>query len=129
MTSKNMFVLPPTEEYYYAKTHPSYQKLPDWLPNCMGESNSKAMEFVYPKLKSNIYVPVTLNGKQSKTVFEIKHRNPKTLVYWYLDSQFIGTTADIHEMELNPKVGTHTITLMDDMGERHVRTFKVIGKL
>lgn len=129
MTSKNIFVLPPTEEFYFSKSHPSYQKLPDWLPSCLGESNSKAMDFIYPKLTSNIYVPITLDGTQGKTVFEVQHRNPSSLIYWYLDTEFIGTTSDIHELELNPKVGEHTITLMDEMGERLVRKFKIIGKL
>lgn len=129
MLSKNVFVLSPTEEYFYSKSHPDYQKLPEFLPSCETQVDSKAMDFLYPKLKSNIYIPITLDGNKGRTIFEVNHRNPETLIYWHLDEEFLGTTSNIHQMELNPSIGEHTIVLVDELGERMVRKFKIIGKL
>lgn len=126
MVRAKFFVLPPTEQYYYLQSHPRYQKTPDWLPGCRELNNSKAMEIIYPKSESSLYIPITLAGSKSQVIFEVKHRNQESLIYWHLDDEFIGTTSGVHQMEFAPKAGDHTLLLIDDLGERHQRTFKVI---
>jgi penicillin-binding protein 1C len=128
MVSQKVFSLPPTEEFYYSKINPYYQKLPDLMPSCVEEINSKAMEMIYPKLKSSIYVPIDLDGSLGKAIFQLSHRNPESLVYWHLDDEFIGSTTDIHEMELSPSEGEHTLVIVDELGERLVRKFKVLSR-
>jgi penicillin-binding protein 1C len=34
----------------------------------------------------------------------------------------------MHQIELNPPVGLHTLTIVDENGEKIVRTFEIIGK-
>jgi penicillin-binding protein 1C len=128
MQTKNVFSLPPTEEYYHSKINPFYERLPDLMAGCEGESESKAMELDYPKLKSNIYLPIVLDGTSGKAIFQLSHRNPETIVYWHLDDNFLGTTSSIHDMEISASAGEHTLTLTDEMGERLVRKFKVVSK-
>lgn len=124
--STKLFVLPPTEEHYYIKNHPQYVKLPEWLEGCESSENSKTMSIAYPKISSNLFIPITLNGNKGKVVFEVQHKIEKSLVYWHLDESFLGTTRGIHEMELTPAPGKHILVLVDENGQRLTQQFNVI---
>ena len=86
------------------------------------------MEFVYPRTSSKVYVPIDLSGNVSSVVFEAAHRRQGSKIHWHLDRAFIGTTETFHQMALNPTPGMHTITLVDDEGERLQKAFEVVGK-
>jgi penicillin-binding protein 1C len=126
--TESRFVLPPVMEWYYKSKHPNYKTLPPIRPDCRGTSDEWAMAIIYPKKPSRIYVPIELDGTLGKTVFEIMHRNKSTEVFWHLDEAFIGSTKDIHQMELNPDVGEHTLTLVDENGESLSQKFEIVGK-
>ncbi len=123
--SKNWFVLPADEEWYYRKTHTEYKVLPPLAEGC--EESLASMKLMYPFQKSSIYVPVELDGKTGKTIFEVAHRNPETRVYWHLDDQFLGETSHFHQLSLSPKPGKHTLTLIDEFGERLEHKFQIIS--
>ena len=130
MLHQSWFVLPPVEEYYYRFRSPSYQVLPNYRIDCqdiMSEDNHP-MQLIYPKKMSKIYVPVDINGELSRTVFKAAHRNPESTVYWHLDNTYLGSTQSFHEMALNPSVGKHLLTLVDEKGFRLERQFEIIGK-
>lgn len=130
MIHQPWFVLPPVEEHYYKSKNPNYQPLPPFRADCamaMDESE-RAMQLIYPKKATKIYVPIDLNGQLSKTVFKAAHRKPETLVYWHLDNEYIGETQHFHDLELRPTVGVHVLTLVDELGARLVREFEVLGK-
>ena len=86
------------------------------------------MEFVYPRSTSKVFVPIGLDGVPSSVVFEIAHRRQGSKVHWHLDTEFLGTTETFHQMALNPSIGKHTVTLVDDEGERLQKVFEVVGK-
>jgi penicillin-binding protein 1C len=75
------------------------------------------MDFVYPREETMLYIPVELNGRPGKVIFEIAHRRPGTTVYWHLDDQYMGSTKDIHQFAMNPDPGKHVITAVDEFGE------------
>ena len=127
MTAVNRFVLPPVEEWYYKKRHPEYQPLPEMKPGC-GNRDIAFMKMVYPYRTSSIFVPIELDGSQGKTIFEVAHRGEQAKVYWHLDDQFLGETTRIHQMPLSPKPGKHTLTLVDEKGERLQYNFQVVGR-
>lgn len=127
MQMHHYFVLPPVMEWYYRKTHPSYKTLPPLLPGC-GQQELAAMSLIYPYKTAAIYVPAEIDGKTGKTVFEIAHRNSKTSVFWHLDGEFVGETTHIHQLPLAPEPGEHTLTAVDEHGERLEYTFRVIGR-
>jgi penicillin-binding protein 1C len=126
MTAVHWFVLPPVEEWYYKKRHPEYTPLPEMKPGC-GSRDIAFMKLVYPYRTSTIFVPVELDGSQGKTVFEVAHRGEEAKVYWHLDDQFLGETSRIHQMPLSPDPGQHTLTLVDDKGERLEYRFRWWG--
>ena len=131
MVHKNWFVLPPVEEYYYKSRFPGYYPLPPFREDCKS-SGSKIkngpMQFIYPQQASKIYIPIDLDGEQSRTVFKIAHRIPEAEVHWHLDNEYLGSTRNFHHLELNPSSGKHLLTLVDDSGNQLSQRFEIIRK-
>jgi penicillin-binding protein 1C len=127
----NWFVLPPAWELFYRSRHADYRPLPPYRSDCLesitGAENA-SLSLIYPRRNGEIYIPVELDGTKGRTVFEAAHRNPRLLIYWHLDQEFLGTTRDIHQIALDPEPGFHTLTLVDENGERLEQTFVVLSQ-
>lgn len=122
------FVLPSLVERFYKINHPDYVSLPEYQPECLNRVSDKAMALIYPKPKSKIYVPIEIDGKVGRTIFEATHRNNNIRVFWHLDNEFIGETKEIHQLSLRPDAGKHELTLIDENGIRISVKFEVVGK-
>ena len=121
------FILPPTMEYYYKTKDPTYHPLPPWKESCIGQS-ANTMEFVYPREETELYIPVELDGKPGRAVFEIAHRNSGAKVFWHLDNNYVGETMGFHQFALNPEAGEHTLTCVDESGESISMRFVIISE-
>lgn len=110
------FVLPPLVEKYYRFNHPNYKTLPEHKPDCVSRTADKTIAVLYPRPNANIYVPVEIDGKTGRTVFEATHRNSGTKIYWHLDDEYIGETKEIHQFAFHPSAGAHKLTLIDENG-------------
>lgn len=132
MQHKAWFILPPAQEEWYRRKNVNYASLPPYRTDCAAaaeaESNERVMEFIYPRNVKKVYVPTQLDGTLSSVVVEIAHREEGLKVHWHLDETFLGTTKDFHQMALNPRKGTHTLTLVDENGRTLRKTFEIIGK-
>lgn len=127
MKHQSWFVLPAVQEWYYRNKHPTYRTLPPWRADCMGEvTTTHVMEFIYPSTKSKIHVPRELDGSIGKTVFEVAHRNPESIIYWHMDETYVGETTNVHQMAFSPSPGMHTITLVDGNGEMLTSKFEIL---
>lgn len=129
MQHKSWFVLPPSQEYYYRSKN-YYQQLPPYKPDCLASLglDKAPMELIYPRPGARIFVPVEIDGKPGQTIFTATHRNNATKIFWHLDNNFIGATTEFHQMALHPAAGKHTITLVDENGERIEQTFEILDK-
>ncbi len=125
----NWFVLPPLQEYYFRSKNFSYKTLPPFRKDCQVSSTLAAMDLIYPKPDSKIFIPRELNGMAGKVVFELAHRNPGSVVYWHLDGTYLGSTKGSHNLPLNPGAGQHFLTLVDENGEALNYTFSVISNM
>lgn len=119
------FVLPPSWEWYYKQQHPAYRSLPPFSPECRDGASGEAMQFIYPYPGSVIKITRQLDGSQGKAVFELAHRNPSARVFWHLDNEYLGETADVHQMGLAPESGEHSVTVVDEVGNSLSIRFKV----
>lgn len=128
MKHVSWFVLPPLVEKYYKFNHPGYKPLPDYKPDCLAKVADRAFAILYPKPNSRIYVPIEIDGKAGRTVFEATHRNTATKLYWHLDDVYIGETREIHQVALNPAAGKHKLTLVDENGISNSVSFEVLGR-
>jgi penicillin-binding protein 1C len=125
------FVLPPVMEWYYRKTNSNYHPLPAYRSDCLAlpdAVHTGSLSLIYPGKKGKIYVPIELNGRRGRTVFEAAHRNSGIGIFWHLDDRYLGATRDIHQMALAPTPGKHTLTLVDENGEQLQRVFTVLAK-
>ncbi len=127
MKQKIWFILPPALETYYKHKDPSYKPLPPYKTGCSPEV-SQTMEFIYPNEGATLYLPVNMEQTREKVIFRIAHNNPKSQLYWHLDGYYLGETIGIHEMELEPDQGKHTLVVVDDEGMRITRHFNIINK-
>jgi penicillin-binding protein 1C len=128
MNSTSWFILPPVQEYYFKSKNISYQPLPPFRFDCSSSSALVAMDLIYPKPNSKIFIPRDLDGVAGSTIFQVAHRSSGAIVYWHIDGQFIGATKKSHRLSLNPEEGNHTLTLVDESGEMLERRFQVISK-
>jgi penicillin-binding protein 1C len=128
MKHEVFFVLPPVIEKYYRFNNPNYKPLPEYRADCNQKTGGNSLAIIYPKKSSRIYVPVQIDGTMGKTVFEATHRSSTTAVYWHLDDVFIAETRSIHQVEINPSLGKHTLTLVDENGNSVSQSFEVVGK-
>jgi penicillin-binding protein 1C len=86
------------------------------------------MEFLYPNASGKIYVPIDLDGKVGKVVFEAVHRNANTELFWHLDDEYVGRTQTIHQLNMDLTPGQHLITIVDGDGNRLARAFEVLPR-
>jgi len=126
MIHQSWFILPPAMEYYYKIKHSDYKILPPFKPGCGDAGSSYVMEMIYPKNNTTIYVPLEFDGRRGKVVLNATHRDTKVKIYWHIDNDYIGTTRNYHQLEVSPGPGKHTLTLVDENGERLVQTFNIL---
>lgn len=115
MQQRSWFALPPVMEYYYAPLHPEYSPLPPFDPSCLKE-NEQQMALIFPKKNETILLPKDFNEEINEVIFTLAHRDPETTVYWYLDSNYMGTTETFHELAVAPKPGNYVLTAVDQNG-------------
>ena len=112
---QNHFVLPPVWEWYYRQHHPEYKTLPPFMSGC-GEDTHALMAFIYPQRNAYVYLPKQLDGSDGEITFELAHSNNSATVFWHIDSDYLGTTRDIHKYTFRPSRGKHSITVVDNEG-------------
>jgi len=125
---KSWFVLPPAMEFYFKERNPFYLSLPPYKKGCLSNGNENVMEFVYPKELAKIYIPVDVHGKKGEVIFEVAHRNPSVKLYWHIDNQFVKVTTDYHEIGVQPSLGQHTVTVVDEAGNSILKHFEIVSK-
>ncbi len=119
------FILPPLQAYYYKMKNATYRSTPVFRSDCTGEERMEALDFIFPKENTSVYLPKGFDGKTNEVVLRIVHTNPEIKVFWFLDDQFIGTTVQFHEMPVLPLAGMHVITVIDEKGNEIKRKIMV----
>ncbi|WP_379091316.1 hypothetical protein [Pedobacter sp. UC225_65] len=128
MQHQNWFILPPAMEYYYKIKNSDYKMLPPFKPGCNDLTGNVVMEMIYPKNNAVVYIPVELDGQRGKVILNAAHRNPEAQIYWHIDQEFVGSTQSFHQLAISPTPGKHTLTLVDEDGNRLVQIFTILDK-
>jgi len=127
MTQKSYFILPPTQQFYYAKKHPLYQQPPSFLSNCSGtQSNDSRLQFIYPNNVRKLFLPKDVDGRLNPVTFEVAHKDKKMKVHWHLDNKYLGTTQGTNKYTLVLPAGPHTMTCVDDEGHAVSTSFEAV---
>jgi penicillin-binding protein 1C len=122
------FVLPPAMEYFYRRKHPGYRVLPPVAPGCTPGKNIQVMEFIYPSQGVKIFIPRDQEGKLTRVIPEIAHRNPSRKIFWHLDNKYVTTTQYIHQINLMAEPGSHILTAVDEDGNTIRCSFSITGR-
>jgi len=128
MQHKSWFILPPAMEYYYKIKNSDYKTLPPFKTDCDYTGGNNAMELIYPKNNATVYIPLELDGSRGKIVLNAAHRNQESKIYWHIDDEYVATTKNYHQLAISPPPGKHTLTLVDENGERLIQVFTVLDK-
>lgn len=126
INSEPWFVLSPAMEYFYRQKNPGYRVLPPFAPGCSPERTIPVMEFIYPSQGVRIFIPRDQEGKLTRVIAELAHRNPAVKIHWHLDESYIGTTRYIHQIEIVAGTGNHTITVVDEEGNTVKCVFTIL---
>lgn len=121
------FVLTPVQEWYYVRTHSDYRRLPPYRIDCKPLS-ADVMEMIYPQKGTRVLIPRDFDGKLGRVVFEVAHRIPATEIFWHVDDVYVGSTRNVHQLELNVDTGLHALILVDADGNTLRQTFWVVGE-
>jgi penicillin-binding protein 1C len=124
MKRKSWFVLPPVWEWYYKAKNVSYKTLPPFKEGC--NSEGKNMEIIYPNILKELSLARNIDGTTGKLVFEVAHRNPEIEIFWHIDDEYFKTTNHFHQIEVEPQLGEHILTIVDENGETITKKFSVI---
>ncbi len=128
MKHKSWFIVAPNIEKWFAQSNPSYQGLPKMNESCATNGNTDRMALIYPKNKQKIYLPIDFSKKRRKMTVEAAITGSESFIFWHLDDQFIGQTQLIHQLEIQPEVGKHVLTITDEVGTTITVRFEVQGK-
>jgi penicillin-binding protein 1C len=130
MKRESWFVLPPAQELYFRSEHAAYRPLPELRADCIGAgATARApLDFIYPTYEARIYVPLELDGRASRVVFEAAHRDPDAEVLWHLDDTYLGATRGAHHQSLDLAPGLHVLTIVDSAGHRASRRFEILPR-
>lgn len=121
--TESRFVLPPTQEYYYASHTAAYQSLPPLRPDCQSEKKDH-FSIVSPEHGTTVVLPRNFGGKNEKLVLKVACRDPEATLFWHLDDCYIGEThGGHHELAASPIVGQHWLTVVDEHGVKKSISF------
>ena len=133
MQTKQWFVLPPDQAFYYQQFHANYLPLPPWREDCHSAVASEDLEdepisLIYPRSNTQIYIPKDLGDERSKVVFKAIHRNPTSRLFWHLNNTFLGMTETFHQQAIWIHAGKHELTLVDESGQTVSQRFEVLSE-
>jgi penicillin-binding protein 1C len=122
--TRNWFVLPPAEEWFYRKWNLDYKVLP---PLLISGPEATPLALFTPEENSFVYVPIEIDGSPGNLVLMAAHRDADAVIHWHIDEVYLGMTRIYHEMETRPAPGPHTLTLVDAEGNTLRRRFTVLA--
>ncbi len=125
--SEKWFVLSPMQEWYYKRKHPLYASLPSVRTDCLDQHTERIMEFIYPKNTNKVYIPTQLDGSRGKVVFEVAYREAGKTLFWHLDGEYLGSTIDFHQMEIDGNKGEHLLVVVDEAGNELIKAFTILN--
>jgi penicillin-binding protein 1C len=122
---KNWFVLPPVMGWYYKGKHIDYLPLPPFRENCEG-AQTAAMDFIYPKANSKIYLTKNFNSEIQPVIFKVAYSQREKKLFWYVDNVYKGETKVFHEKPIIMSAGFHYITVVDEFGNEIRRKVEIV---
>lgn len=92
--------------------------LPRHKSGCTAQKTEDMLQILYPQENARLWIPRDLDGRLEKVTLRAAHREKESLLYWYLDDVFIGTSRDRHVRSSLLASGRHVLDIVDENGNR-----------
>jgi len=116
-------VYPPDVVQYLREKGQVLETIPPHCPSCSSRQDNDWMEIVYPQENATLYIPREVDGRLQRIVLRVAHRRPESMLYWYLDDRYVGTTRIRHNQSVTLEKGHHRLEVVDDRGARSAAGF------
>lgn len=129
--SVSWFTLPPVMEWYYKQKHSDYIPLPPYPVNEDAKlllDDNYNFSILFPLNDSSMYIPVDIDSSEGSVVFEAFHQKNDAVLFWHMDGRYLDSTYSLHQLEIRPSEGPHTLTVIDSYGKELSRHFTVLSK-
>ncbi len=94
------------------------QDPPPHNANCPGQPATRPLQLVYPTSDSRLQVGRDLNGVRQKIVLRAAHTDRKRVIFWYVNSRYLGRTVDRHRLPVALAPGVQDLEVVDSRGVR-----------
>ena len=108
-------------EKYYRLQHQEYKPVPR-----EDNTDNEVMSFAYPSDGAVLSSAKQMDGTSPGIRCEMVHSRRDAVIYWHLDNEYLGETADIHTLVVDIPPGLHRITAVDDEGVKEIITIKML---
>lgn len=105
---QSYFILPPVHKYYYKQVNADYVEPPADM-----SGNQINLKFIYPSDGAVVSIPRQMDGSPGSLTCKVACCTPGELLFWHLDNHFVGTTTDLHQVQIAPEAGVHKLTVYD----------------
>jgi penicillin-binding protein 1C len=114
----NRLVYPPEVVQFLRENGRAVSEAPRHKRNCPSYTAEDIVQVLYPQNKSRLWVPRDLDGKLEKVTLRAAHRDRGSLLYWYLDDRYLGTSRNHHVFSCLLSKGAHILEVVDEDGNR-----------
>ena len=121
----NKIIFPPDILQYLRERGQIITEIPPHKENCPSLSNAVSVKIIYPEEKAKLWLPKDIDGRIQKLTVRVAHSQKSSLVYWYLDNRFIGSSRETHVKSLEIHKGWHSLEVVDEQGHRDNRRFNI----
>ena len=125
MLHQSRFELPPLQAWFYRQKTAFYKEKAPWHPNCNNQTETQAIQLIYPRNHSSIFIPRELNGVQENVVLKAAHFRRDAQIHWHLNDKYLGITQNFHHMEIQVPEGKYLLTLIDELGLEHAQWIEI----
>jgi len=122
---QSRFELPPLQAWFYKQKTAFYKEKAHWHPNCKNQAEAQAIQLIYPRSHSSIFIPRELNGLREKVVLKAAHIRRDAQIHWHLNHEYLGSTQNFHHMEIQAPEGKYLLTLIDEQGLEHAQWIQI----
>jgi penicillin-binding protein 1C len=109
-------VYPPDVEQFLRENGKPVTEVPPHNPSCSNRESEGMLEILYPQDNARLWIPRDLDGQIQKVTFRVAHREKESLIYWYLDDRYLGSTQNRHNKACLLSKGVHTLAIVDGDG-------------
>lgn len=122
---KSVATFPPEIATWLGASHRARAALPEWAPGCSPPSSERAPEMLLPKRGQTVMIIPGIPTDSQRVPLEAKTQVHGELS-WYVDGEYVGSTASNEKLWWVPQLGDHEIVVMDATGRASMRELSVL---